>query len=246
MGDAVRLRLPRPHERATDGWPPSASSRVEIGVVATAGRAVRRAARRRGPAGRPPRVWTAWNARQAARARPSWRASSNAWMHGRRRARRRRPGRHSRSSARAARARGRRRAPSRASAPPSMARPFWLPWQVNGTAPAAMRRAQARGTVGSPGIARARARRRSSRAPSVARRATTAGSASGGMKTSSVAAGGARPRPPRRARRCRSSRWPAALAGSPAAERPRPRAARAGSPSGGAPCASRTRCRSRP
>jgi len=49
------------------------------------------------------------------------------------------------------------------------------------------------------------------------------------------------PAPPRRAPHCRSSRWPAA-----AARAARPPGGTAGCPSGGAPCGSRRRCRSRP
>ena len=128
-------------------------------------------------------------------------------------------------------------------APPSIARPLSGPWQVNGTAPAA-RASWSRRYEGSP-ASPGRRGQVTTTAPSVAQAVDDGGVGALGDEHPQLA----RPRPGRRrrrrGRRCRSSRW---RGGSPDRRRPAPRppAAPAGSRTGGAPCASRPRCRSRP
>ena len=143
--------------------------------------------------------------------------------------------------------------------PPSIARPFRLPWQVNGTAPASTARRSA-WYVGSPATPGSRSQTVQA-APRARRRSTTTGSASGGMKTSrwrsggagddrsregGVAAGGDRERRPFRRRAAPPrGRRPMSRRRSRDDAPPPPRAP-AASRRGGGPCASPRRCRSRP
>ena len=137
-----------------------------------------------------------------------------------------------------------RRSPRRASRRPRSRGRCPGPWQVNGIGAVrdGLLEAQVRGVAGLAGQPRAG---HDARAQVACRRASTTGSASSGTNTRSSRSG--RPRDDRRGQRrvAAATRSPAAPP-DPRRRAPPRRAAPAGSRTGGGPCASRRRCRSRP